>query len=113
MWYLLKIQPSLFLNAKKQPTVRSQDVFDTLMPLFQSGALDYGHVDQPSELQRTENFQHISSENAQNVHPNMVEHLQQNIVENEHEIQPTQDVHIEDLLHNECMSIKSAKTMPK
>ena len=74
-----------FLECKKQPTVSSQDVFDTLMPLFQSGALDHGHVDQPSELQRTENFQHISSENAQNVHPNMVEHLQQNMAENKHD----------------------------
>ena len=36
-----------FLECKKQPTVSSQDVFDTLMPLFQSGALDHGHVDQP------------------------------------------------------------------
>ena len=46
-----------FLECKKQPTVRSQDVFDTLMPLFQSDTLDHGHVDQPSEFQRDKNFQ--------------------------------------------------------
>ena len=34
-----------FLECKKQPIVSSQDVFDTLLPLFQSGALDHGHVD--------------------------------------------------------------------
>ena len=65
-----------FLECKKQPTVSSQNVFDTLMPLFQSGVLDYRHLDQPSELQRTETFQQISAENARNVQPNMVEHLQ-------------------------------------
>ena len=35
------------------------------------------------------------------------------MVENEHEIKPTHYVHIEDLLHNERMSIKSAQNMPK
>ena len=83
------------------------------MPLLQSGALDHGHVDQPSEFQRDENFQQISVENARNVQPNMAEHLQQNVAENEHEIQPTHDVHIEDVLHNERMAIERSQTMPR
>ena len=94
-----------FLECKKHPTVNSQDVFDTLMPLFQSAALDHGHVDQPSESQRDKNFQQISVENARNVQPN--------VAENEHEIQPTHDVHIEDVLHNERMAIERSQTMPR
>ena len=54
------------LECKKQPTVSSQDVFDTLMPLFQSGAFDYGHVDQPTEVQRAKKFQQNRAENAKN-----------------------------------------------
>ena len=102
-----------FLECKKQPTVSSQDVFDTLMPLFQSGVLDHGHVDQPSESQRDKNFQQISVENARNFQQNVAEHLQQNVAENEHEIQPTHDVHIEAVLHNERMAIERSQTMPR
>ena len=43
----------------------------------------------------------------------MAEHLQQNVAENEHEIQPTHDVHIEYVLHNERMAIKRSQTMPR
>ena len=49
-------------------------------------------------------------------HPNMVGivgNFQPHMAENEHEIQPTHDIHVDDVLHNECMSIKSAQTMPK
>mgnify|MGYP007069759427 CR=1 FL=1 len=69
-----------------------------------------------SELQRAENFHQISAKSAWNVQPNMTEILQPkmprtaenfqpHMAENEHAIQPTHDVHIEDvLIMSACLS---------
>jgi hypothetical protein len=43
------------LECKFQPTTSMQDVSDTLMPLFQSGALDYDHKNHPNEAQKVDN----------------------------------------------------------
>ena len=69
-------------------------MFDTLMPLFQSGTLDNDHVEQPNEVQR-----------AENLHPNMAE--------NQHEVQPIDDVQVDDELHKEHTSIRDAQAMPR
>ena len=82
------------VECKFQPTTSSKDVSDTLMPLFQSGAFDYDHENHPNEAQRVKN-------------------LQPHIAKNEHDIQPTNDVNLDDVLHEEHKCIKDAQSMPK
>lgn len=82
------------LECKMQPTIRSQDIFDTLMPLFQSVTPDNGHVDQPNEVQR-----------AENLHPNMAE--------NQQNVQPIYDEQVDDVLHEKHTSIRDAQVMPR
>ena len=45
------------LECKFQPTISSRDVFDTFMPLFQGGALDYDHENHPNDVQRIDYLQ--------------------------------------------------------
>jgi hypothetical protein len=83
------------LECKFQPTTSIQGVSNALMPLFQSGVLDYNdHENHPNEAQNVDN-------------------LQQHMAENEHDIQPTNDVNLDDELHEEHLFIKDAQSMPK
>jgi hypothetical protein len=43
-------------ECKFQPTTSTQDVLDTLTPLFQSGAFDYDHENHPNEAQKVDNL---------------------------------------------------------
>ena len=119
-------------ECKNQPIVSSQEMFDTLMPLFQNGAREYGPVDQAIEVERVEKFPQNGAANAQkfqqkmgeklqpenvetsgNSLPHMAERLQQNMADNEDEIQHMQDIDVDDILHTERMFMERAKVMPR
>ena len=44
------------LECKMQPTIGPQDLFDTLMPLFQSDTPNKDYVERPNEVQRAKNL---------------------------------------------------------
>ena len=72
------------------------------MPLFQSGVLEYSHVNHPNEVQGAKIFQ-----------PNMVENLEPHKAVNKHNIQFTNDLHSDNVLCKDHLSLKDVQSMLK